>query len=65
MQGRVKAINQISDNIMQDEKMKDQQKLNIIEAAKSAIKNRVKQKEPMYKFIQKKREMFLFQMLID
>ena len=30
-----------------------------------AIKNKVRQKEPMHKFIDKKREMFLFQMLID
>lgn len=30
-----------------------------------AIKNKVRQKEPMHKFIEKKREMFLFQMLID
>ena len=38
---------------------------NIVEAAKMAIKNKVRQKEPMHKFIEKKREMFLFQMLID
>lgn len=38
---------------------------NIVEAAKMAIKNKVRQKEPMHKFIDKKREMFLFQMLID
>ena len=36
-----------------------------MEAAKMAIKNKVRQKEPMHKFIEKKREMFLFQMLID
>ncbi|EGR31434.1 hypothetical protein IMG5_109730 [Ichthyophthirius multifiliis] len=39
--------------------------LNIVDAAKNAIKNRVKQKEPMHQFIEKKREMLLFQMLID
>lgn len=38
---------------------------NIVEAAKSAIKNRVRHKEPMPNFIQKKREMFLFQMSIN
>lgn len=37
----------------------------MIEAAKSAIKNRVKNTEPMHEFIDKKREMLLFQMLID
>ena len=38
---------------------------NIVDAANSAIKNRVRQKEPMHQFIDKKREMLLFQMLID
>lgn len=38
---------------------------NIVEAAKMAIKNKVRQKESMHKFVEKKREMFLFQMLID
>ena len=36
-----------------------------MEAAKSAIKNRVKSNEPMHEYIDKKREMLLFQMLID
>jgi hypothetical protein len=36
-----------------------------VEAAKMAMKNKVRQKEPMHKFVEKKREMFLFQMLID
>ncbi|CAD8062143.1 unnamed protein product [Paramecium sonneborni] len=40
-------------------------KINIIDAADNAVKNRVRQKEPMYQFIDKKREMLLFQMLID
>ena len=39
--------------------------MNIIEAANSAIKNRVKQKESRRVFVEKKREMFLFQKLID
>lgn len=38
---------------------------SLIEAAKSAIKNRVKVNEPMHEYIDKKREMLLFQMLID
>jgi hypothetical protein len=33
---------------------------NILDAAKSAIKNRVKPIEPMHEFIEKKREMLLF-----
>jgi len=38
---------------------------NIVEAAKSAIKNRVHHKEPLLNFLNKKREMFLFQMSIN
>ncbi len=48
-----------------EEQDEDYTKLNIVDAAKSAIKNRVRQKEPMHQFIEKKREMLLFQMLID
>ena len=48
---------------LQDEK--DEKDKSIIEAAKRAIKNRVRQREPMQKFIQKSREMFLLQMAID
>jgi hypothetical protein len=33
---------------------------NIVEAADSAVKNRVRQREPMHTFIDKKREMLLF-----
>ncbi|KAM3144550.1 hypothetical protein pb186bvf_003419 [Paramecium bursaria] len=60
----IRKINQIGeDDEFQD---KDTQaKLNIVDAADSAVKNRVRQKEPMYQFIDKKREMLLFQMLID
>lgn len=36
-----------------------------MEAAKNAIKNRVKVNEPMHDFVSKKRETLLFQMLID
>jgi len=43
-----------------DEDAEKDGKINIVEAAKSAIKNRVRHKEPMPSFIQKKREMFLF-----
>ena len=39
--------------------------MNIVDAAKSAIKNRVRQKESRRVFVEKKREMFLFQKLID
>ena len=43
----------------------NQTKTSLIEAAKNAIKNRVKINEPMHEFINKKRETLLFQMLID
>lgn len=36
-----------------------------MDAAKIAIKNRIKDKETMFDFILKKREMFLFQMMIN
>ena len=39
--------------------------MTIVDAAKSAIKNRVRQKESRRVFVEKKREMFLFQKLID
>ncbi len=42
-----------------------QAKISLIEAAKSAIKNRVKVNEPMHEFVSKKRQTLLFQMLID
>ena len=42
-----------------------QSKASFIEAAKNAIKNRVKVNEPMHEFVSKKRETLLFQMLID
>jgi hypothetical protein len=42
-----------------------QSKASFIEAAKNAIKNRVKVNEPMHDFVSKKRETLLFQMLID
>jgi hypothetical protein len=34
--------------------------MNIVDAAKLAIKNRVRQKESRRVFVEKKREMFLF-----
>jgi len=40
-------------------------KLNIVDAANSAIRNRVRHKEPLTNFLNKKREMFLFQMTIN
>ncbi|CAD8137774.1 unnamed protein product [Paramecium pentaurelia] len=43
----------------------EQEKINIVEAANSALKNRVRQREPMHQFLEKKRDMLLFQMLID
>jgi hypothetical protein len=43
----------------------ESKKLNIVDAANKAIKNRVWSKEPIHKFIDKKREMLLFQMMID
>ncbi|CAD8046027.1 unnamed protein product [Paramecium sonneborni] len=43
----------------------EQDKINIVEAANNALKNRVKFREPMHQFLEKKREMLLFQMLID
>ena len=40
-------------------------KVKIIDAAKIAIKNRIRDKETMQDFVLKKREMFLFQMMIN
>jgi len=38
---------------------------DIVDAARSAIKNRVRLKEPLINFLNKKKEMFLFQMSIN
>ena len=63
-EGRLKMVQEMVKEA-KGEMRKNDQRVNIVEAANSAIKNRVRQKEPMHKFIEKKREMFLFQMLID
>ncbi|CAD8146174.1 unnamed protein product [Paramecium pentaurelia] len=43
----------------------EQEKKNIVENANNALKNRIRQREPMYQFLEKKKEMLLFSMLID
>ncbi|KAL4444412.1 hypothetical protein ABPG74_016705 [Tetrahymena malaccensis] len=60
------TVSSINEQYKIDEEAEDEYaKLNIVDAAKNAMKNRVRQKEPMHQFIDKKREMLLFQMLID
>jgi hypothetical protein len=48
-----------------DEEDEGDGKINIVEAAQTAIKNRVRHKEPVNNFVNKKREMLLFQMGIN
>ena len=61
MAGKLKSLWKQEEE--QDNQIEKQ--MNIIDAANSAIKNRVKHKESRRVFVDKKREMFLFQKLID
>lgn len=64
-EGKLRKIAELTK--FEDEEDGDEKdgKLNIVEAAKSAIKNRIRHKEPLIDFLNKKREMFLFQMSIN
>lgn len=59
----IKELNELGKQ--EEDEQENNAKISLIEAAKSAIKNRVKINEPMHDFISKKRETLLFQMLID
>lgn len=61
MAGKLKTLWKIEE----EKPVEDEQQMTIVDAAKSAIKNRVRQKESRRVFVEKKREMFLFQKLID
>jgi len=60
-EGKLRRIRELTN----DDYSEDDDKMNIVDAAKSALKNRVKMKEPLLNFLNKKKEMFLFQMSIN
>lgn len=66
-EGKLRKIMELTSNIENINPDDDEQngKLNIVDAANSAIRNRVRHKEPLTNFLNKKREMFLFQMTIN
>jgi len=60
-EGKLRRIRELTN----DDYLEDDDKMNIVDAAKSALKNRVKMKEPLLNFLNKKKGMFLFQMSIN
>lgn len=56
MEGKLRAF--FKEPQMEDEPVDN--KVKIVDAAKIAIKNRIRDKETMHDFVLKKREMFLF-----
>lgn len=64
-EGKLRRILELTNYEDEDGEEDNEDKLNIVEAARSAIKNRVRHTEPLMNFLNKKREMFLFQMTIN